>query len=102
MEHIDGAITFSRRCNYPYKKLIQNQSVRSINAKIIGNCLCLQRLVSVINFIARRGLAFKDDENVGSTRKFFKKIFVSFFQANIKKRRCDASSNWFCNSFANR
>jgi len=24
IEHIDGAITFSRRCNYPYKELIQN------------------------------------------------------------------------------
>jgi len=70
MEHIDGAITFSRRCDYPYKELIQNQPVRSINAKIIGNRLCFQRLVSVVKFIAGRGLAFKDDENLGSPRKF--------------------------------
>ena len=37
----------------------------------IGNHLCLQRLVSVVKFIAEGGLAFDDDENVGSPRKFF-------------------------------
>jgi len=47
-----------------YEELTQNQPVRSINANKIGNCLCLQRLVSVVKFIAERGLAFGDDENV--------------------------------------
>jgi len=48
-----------------------------------------------------RGLAFGDDENVGSTRKFFQN-FLNLFQANIKKRRHDASSDWLYNSFPNR
>jgi len=38
----------------------------------------LQRLFSVVKFIAERGLPFRDDENVGSPRKFFQKIFTSF------------------------
>jgi len=48
-------------------------------------------LVSVVKFIAERGLAFRDDENVGSSRKFFQNIFKTFFQQNFKKRRCDAA-----------
>jgi len=46
-----------------------------VNATNIGNLLCLQRLVSVVKLIVQRGVAFRDDENVGSPRKFFQKIF---------------------------
>jgi len=35
----------------------------------------LQRLVSVVKFIAERGLAFRDDENVGSSRNSFQAKF---------------------------
>jgi len=59
-------------------------------------------LVSVLKFIAERGLAFRDDVNVGSAGNFFKKIFKSSFQQNSKKRRCDACGDWFRNSFTNR
>jgi len=52
----------------------------------IGNRLCLQRLVSVVKFIAERGLAFRDDENVGSSRKLFQKNFQTFFQAKFQKK----------------
>jgi len=31
----------------------------------------------------------------------FSRNFSKPFQANIKKRRCDASSDWLCNSFTN-
>jgi len=51
--------------------------------------------------MAERGLAFRDDENVGSSRKLFQKMFKTFFKQILKKRRCDASSDWFCNSFTN-
>jgi len=44
----------------------------------IENRLCLQRLVSVAKFIAERGLAFRDDENVGLSRKFSKKFSKHF------------------------
>ena len=54
----------------------------------------LQGLVSVVKFIAERGLTFRDDENVGSHRNFFK--------TNFKNRKCDASGDRFCNSFSNR
>ena len=74
MEHINAMITFSHRCNY-YDELIQNYPVRSVNANNIENNLCLQSLVSVVKFIPKRGLALRDDENVGSPRKFFQKIF---------------------------
>jgi len=60
------------------EELIQNYPVRSINANNIRNHLCLQRLVSVIKFIDERGLAFGDDENVESPRKFFQNIFKTF------------------------
>ena len=50
--------------------MISSQPVRSINANNIGNRLCLQRLVSVVKFIAERGLAFRDGENAVSPRKF--------------------------------
>ena len=66
-----------------------------------GHSICLQRLVSVVKFIAERRLAFRDDENVGSPRKFFQKIFKTYFK-QILKRRCDASDDRFCNSFTNR
>ena len=62
-----------------YEELIQNKPVSSINANNIDNLLCLQRLVSVVKLIAERGLAFRGDENVGSPRKFFQKIFKTFF-----------------------
>jgi len=42
-------------------------------------------LVSVIKFIAERGLAFGDDENVGSPRKVFQKIFKTLFKQILKK-----------------
>ena len=35
----------------------------------------LQRLVSVVKFIAERGLTFRDDENVGLPRNFFQAKF---------------------------
>jgi len=38
-------------------------------------------MVSVAKFIAERGLAFRDDENVRSPRNFFQKNFLNFFQA---------------------
>jgi len=43
-------------------------------------------LVPVIKFIAERGLAFRDDENVGSSRNFFQKIFKTFFKQILKKK----------------
>jgi len=43
-------------------------------------------LVSVVKFIAERGLAFRDDENVGSSRKFFQKIVQIFIQAKFQKK----------------
>jgi len=51
----------------------------------IGNRLCLRRFVSVVKFIAQRGLAFGGDENVGSPRKFFQKIFKTFIKEILKK-----------------
>jgi len=68
-----------------YEELIQNWPVRSINANNIGNRLCLQRLVFVMKFIAERGLVFRDDENVGTPRRFFQKIFKAFFKQIEKK-----------------
>jgi len=39
-------------------------------------------------FIADQGLAFRgDDENVGSPRNFFEKIFQTFFQQIFKKKK---------------
>jgi len=68
-----------------YEELIQSSSVRSINANNIRNCLCLQRLVSVVKFIAERGPAFRDIENVGTPRNFFQKLFKTFFKQIPKK-----------------
>jgi len=45
----------------------------------IVNRICLQRLVSVVKFIAER-LAFRADENVESPRTFFQKIFKTSFK----------------------
>jgi len=42
-------------------------------------------LVSVVKFIAERGLAFKGDENDGSLRNFFQKIFKHFSSKYLKK-----------------
>jgi len=84
-----------------YEELIQKQAGRSINVNNIGNSLCLQRLFSVVKFIAERRLAFRDDENVGSSRTFFQKMFKTFFK-QVFEKRCDASNDWFCNSFTNR
>ena len=67
--------------------LIENQTVRSINANNTGNrFLCLQCLVSVVKFIAERGLGFRDDENVGSPRNFFQNNVQKFFQTTFKKK----------------
>jgi len=38
--------------------------------------------------------AFRDDENVGSPIKFFQKVFKTFCEQILKKRRCDTSSDW--------
>ena len=92
MEHVDATIIFSGRCNNHYEALIQNSLVRSTNANNIGNRLWLQRLISVVKFVAERGLPFRDDTNVRSPRKFFQKIFKTSFKQILKKRRCDASS----------
>jgi len=46
----------------------------------------VQRVVSAVKFIAERGLAFRDDENVGSPRRVFKKKFQSIFQAKFQKK----------------
>jgi len=45
----------------------------------------LQRLLSVVKFIAEPGVACEDDENVVSPRKFFQKIFKTFFKQISKK-----------------
>jgi len=42
-------------------------------------------LVSIVKFIAERGLAFTDDDNVESHRKFYKKMFKTFFKQIFKK-----------------
>jgi len=42
-------------------------------------------LVSVIKFIAERGLAFRDDDNVGSPKNFFQKIFKTLLKQKLKK-----------------
>jgi len=52
----------------------------------------------VVKFIAERGLAFRVDENVGSPRMFFQKIFKTFFK-QILKKRCDASSDLVLQQF---
>jgi len=41
--------------------------------------------ISVVKFIAERELAFRDHENAGSPRKFFKKFFKTFFKQILKK-----------------
>jgi len=84
---------------YHYEELIQNWPIRSIIANNVGNRLCLQRF---IKFIADRELSFRDDENTGSHRNFFQKIFKDFFKKILKKRRCNASCKLFCNCFTNR
>jgi len=53
-----------------------------------GNRLCLQRLVSVVKFIAERGLAFRDDQIRWTTQKVFPKNFQNFFKHILKKMRC--------------
>jgi len=42
-------------------------------------------LVSVVKFIAERGLALRDDENVGSSRKFVFLNLKNFFQEKFQK-----------------
>ena len=42
----------------------------------------MQHLVSVVKFVAERGLTFRDDENVGSPRNFFQAKFQK------KETRC--------------
>jgi len=80
---------------------MQSKPVRSINASNIGNRFCLQRLVSVVKFISERGLVFRDDEDVGSSRDFSKR-FSKLFSRKDKKRCLDASGDRFCNSIINR
>jgi len=67
MKHVDSTITFSRR----FKSLgrIDTELACQVNQSEQYWISLLQRLVSVIKFIADRGLAFRaDDENVGSPR----------------------------------
>jgi len=48
-------------------------------------------LVSVVKFIAERGVALRDDENVGLSRKFFQKFSKLFLNKISKKdamQRC--------------
>jgi len=44
-------------------------------------------LVSVVKFIAERGLAFRNDENVGSLRYIFQKNFQNFSQTKFQKKK---------------
>jgi len=55
----------------------------------------LQSVVSVVKFIAERGLTFTDDENVGSPRRFFQTKFQ-------KKGNTMLLVTGICNSFTNR
>jgi len=43
-------------------------------------------LVSVVRCIAERGLALRDDENVGSSRKFFPEKFLKLSSSKISKK----------------
>jgi len=52
----------------------------------MGNRFCLQRLVSVVKFISEGGLAFRDDENVGSSREFFQINFQNFLETKFQKK----------------
>jgi len=43
----------------------------------------------VVKFIVQRGLAFRDDENIGSPRNIFQKMFQNFVQVKFQKKlRC--------------
>ena len=64
-----------------YRTSQSGQSVRTISE--IPSAL--HRLVSVVRFIAERGLAFRDDENFGWPRKFYQKIFETFFKQILIK-----------------
>jgi len=66
--------------------LQSDKPVSSINTNYIENRFCLQRLVSIVKFVAERGLAFRNDETVGSPRNFFQIIFQNFFKQNFKKQ----------------
>jgi len=66
--------------------LIENKTVRSINANNTGNRFSLQCLVSGVKFVVEPGLAFRDDEKVGSPRNFFQKNFQKFFQTTFQKK----------------
>jgi len=50
------------------------------------NSFCLQSLVYVAKFIAERGLALRDKENVGSPRNFFHKNVKTFFKKYFEKK----------------
>jgi len=87
MEDIDATITFSRRCNWSLWSNRTSQYGQSM-CNNIGSRLCLQRLVSVPKFVAERGLAFRDGENVRSPRNFFQKVFKTVFKQIFKKVGC--------------
>jgi len=93
MEHVFATITFRRKCKSLGR--IHMELVSQVNqCEKIENRFCLQRLVSVIKFMAEGRLAFRgDNENVELPRTFFSKKF--------SKKRCD-SGDLFCNSFTNR
>jgi len=59
--------------------------VTSINANNIENRFSWQHLVSDVKYFAERGLAFRDDENVGSPTKFSKKLSKLFSNEYLKK-----------------
>jgi len=62
----------------------------------------MQRLVSVVKFIAERGLALGMMKTLDRPESFSKKFSKLFSSKYIFKKRCDASSDWFCNSCTNR
>jgi len=61
-----------------YEELIQNYPVRSINANKIGNRLCLQRLVSVVNIISEQDWRLETMKTLDRPESFFKKFSKLF------------------------
>jgi len=73
MEHKDASITFSRRCNESLWRIDTELASQFSQCQQYWKSL-LQRS-SVVKFIAERGLASRDDENVGSPRNVFHEKF---------------------------
>jgi len=60
MKHVDNTVTFSRRCKSLGR--IDTELACQVNQSEKYWKSLLQRLVSVINFIADQGLAFRADD----------------------------------------